>query len=640
MKNKRKCHAYYSKILGSAQDSFGLFIFRVLFVSLFIIHHPSFILADSGSNSADYLKVNVGAKAVAMAGTQFGALNDSFAQFYNPALLSGIKGKEIGLMHNEFFLDFRQEVFTYVHPTVRFGNFATAINYFTFGAVEGFNAQGVRQSNLSANALLIGVSWGKDWYISFGDVDHNNFSTGATFKFLNDKLDDDTVLGFAFDLGFSYSFILRTLNGLKVAGSLMNFGAGAAELGSLPRIARLGLAYSFWGEALTATLDEVFPMDSPLYPALGIQYKIRKMFSVRMGYSGNVRLDQEFTYGIGLENPLFRLDYSFVPYDDLGDTHRFSLLYRFGRSSKGSVADNQLREKVTEARTLYNQGFLVKAYMIAQQVQRVAPWLKANNRLLSNIQKDFQALEDADRREKMQGKIGALFNRAERLFEEGNLISAQQEFQAVLGLQPDHVAARGYIGHIESQFRSFVQSFYKDGIIAFAQANYEKAKELFEKVLAMKQDHRGAKEQLARCLEILERRKNEASEGTERDNPERTYRDGQDAFRNKNFEETLFKQHMESGRDFLSTENWESAVKDFKKALNLLPSSEEAKNFLTDAEKQWGLEKKALGQKLYQQGVDAFMSGRKNEAKSLWQRAVDLDPENKEAQRGLAKIAP
>ena len=194
------------------------------------IYHLPLISAASGKTTANYLNVDVGAKAAALAGSQFGSENDSFAQFYNPALLSGISQKEIGVMHNEFFEDVRQEIFTYVHPTKRYGTFATAINYFTYGKIQGYNAEGSATGKLTANDMMIGTSWARKWNFIMGETVMQDFSAGGTIKVLSKTLDDETAMGFAVDLGFSYPFTSKYLNGLKVGGSLMNFGSGLKVL--------------------------------------------------------------------------------------------------------------------------------------------------------------------------------------------------------------------------------------------------------------------------------------------------------------------------------------------------------------------------------------------------------------------------
>jgi tetratricopeptide (TPR) repeat protein len=420
----------------------------------------------------------------------------------------------------------------------------------------------------------------------------------------------------------------------------------------------------FWGSAFTTALD-VVSESAGFYPAIGVEYKILKLVSLRAGYKGDGNLDQQFTYGVGFENPLFRLDYAFVPFQDLGDAHRISVHYSFGKSYRRSKADDLLRQKIEEAKTLYAQGLLVDAYLAASQIQHVAPWMDENNKLITRIQKDFKELEESDRREKLNLQITAIQARAEKFFQEGNLINARIDFEAVLGLQPGNKVAQGYIKHIEAQFKSFVQSFYRNGMIALAGRNYEKAKEEFEKVLVIDPNHAEAKEQLVKVVTILEKKEKAAAEEAQKQSISKTYQEALKAYQNDHLEEaiplfnailalqpnhqdaqryrnlareTLFKRYLDKGKELASRGDWETAVRNLRTASEYNPGTREVKTLLEDVQRRWEFQKKVQSQNLYKQGLEAFLSGDKNKAKELWQKALTLDPDNEEAKRGLSRI--
>ena len=351
--------------------------------------------AAPGKNTDNFLKVEVGGKASAMAGTQFASEEDSFAQFYNPSLLSGIDRREIGFTHNEFITDIRQEVLTYAHPTERFGNFAAAFNYFTPGQIDGFDRFGARTESLSARNILLSGSWAKSWRLEFGENIFEGISSGISIKGLSRKLHQDSTLGFALDMGIHYTFKNRYLNNLKIAGSIQNLGPGVkfkSSADSLPQTLRLGLSRSWFGDALTLTADHVKVLNSDSHQAAAIQYKILKSVHLRFGYKSLHSLDQKFTYGVGFENPVLRVDYAFVPFGRVGDTHRVSAIFRFGKSSRWITADEHLKIRFNEAKTFYGQGLLMEAFMISSQIQKVAPWMEENNKFLRKIQKDFREL--------------------------------------------------------------------------------------------------------------------------------------------------------------------------------------------------------------------------------------------------------
>ena len=80
---------------------------------------------------------------------------------------------------------------------------------------------------------------------------------------------------------------------------------------------------------------------------------------------------------------------------------------------------------------------------------------------------------------------------------------------------------------------------------------------------------------------------------------------------------------------------WDSILSQLK----YNPKYSDAKKALAKVKGQMGKQKKADSQNYYKQGLEAFLRGDKNKAKELWQKAVDLDPDNLEAKRGLERVS-
>jgi tetratricopeptide (TPR) repeat protein len=553
-------------------------------------------------------------------------------------------------------------------PTETRGTFGGALNYFGYGKIEGYDASGSPTGDVAASDLMLDVAWGKRWNAFLGSDLFKDLSTGVSLKVLRKTLADKSALGEAADIGFSYPVRSGSFAGMRLAGAVQNLGPGIkfdGEASPLPQTMRLGAAYPLWGRALTLAADAVVSGNDPAYFLGGLEYRILKMFAVRFGYKGSQTLDKKLTYGLGFENPRFRLDYAFVPFGDLGDTHRISLVFRFGRVAGRTRVDTQLQDKLNEAKTLYSRGQLVDAYMTAIQIQQVAPWMSENARLLASISKDFKDLEDNDRKEKMLIQVQALFARGEKFFQEGNLLNAQLEFKAVLGLQPENRAAQGYLRQIQGQFSSFVQNFYQAGMSAMASGDYDRAKEEFEKVLVIKPDHAPAKEQLERCVNILQNRQREAQEARQKDAVAKIYDKAVRALHDEDYEgaillfsdvlrinprhqqarryleqarEVLFKRYYNRGQEYAGKGQWDQAIKSLKQALESDPDSREARSLLADIQRRWDLQKKVVSQNYYKEGLEAFLAGDKKKAKTLWEKALDADSENEEARRGLARL--
>jgi outer membrane protein OmpA-like peptidoglycan-associated protein len=186
----------------------------------------------------------------------------------------------------------------------------------------------------SANDFAIVVGYGQ----TFGD----NLAIGIGGKFISSSLITYTAIGEAGDAGI----LLYTKNkdwtlGLSVqnVGQISNFSQYSSQE-KLPLVYRAGLAYRFQPQQPThfiVGVDLEKPIDNdPVIHAGGEFSWGTKGFgaSVRAGYSLNP-LNQDLggssgaAFGAGIRYNPFEINYAMVPFGVLGDTHRFSLTYRF-----------------------------------------------------------------------------------------------------------------------------------------------------------------------------------------------------------------------------------------------------------------------------------------------------------------------
>jgi hypothetical protein len=82
------------------------------------------------------------------------------------------------------------------------------------------------------------------------------------------------------------------------------------------------------------------PRDNKINFHTGIEYYLFDVIALRVGYKSEVsnnklgkfkNIPEGLTTGLGIRLGNIQFDYAYVPYGDLGNTHRISLLIRFGK---------------------------------------------------------------------------------------------------------------------------------------------------------------------------------------------------------------------------------------------------------------------------------------------------------------------
>jgi len=281
---------------------------------------------DAGTSGAQLLKIGVGAKAVGMGESYVAAADDVYAAYWNPAGLSHVETSQLGFMHNEWFEGIRYEFLGYVHPIGDLGTLAGSVSYVSMGDLDKTDENGKEMGTFHPYDILMALSFGKRL--------NQSVSLGVNAKFLREQIDEENAQAFAVDIGGLYF----------VPGSSLVLGANVQHMGtkmkfvtesfSLPMNLKLGAAYAMIDGALTLAVDVNQPVDNDMNMGLGIDYKIMGIMSLRAGYTyalgGNdLGTASGLRAGVGVAITDYKLDYAFVPYGELGQAHRISLLASF-----------------------------------------------------------------------------------------------------------------------------------------------------------------------------------------------------------------------------------------------------------------------------------------------------------------------
>ena len=282
---------------------------------------------DAGTSGAQLLKIGVGAKAVGMGESYVAAADDVYAAYWNPAGLIHVETNQFGFMHNEWFEDIRYEFLGYVQPVGDMAALAASISYVSMGELERTDETGKEiDAPFHPYDVLLGLSFGRQL--------SDDISIGINAKFLREKIDEEKAQAFAVDLGGLYfipnSGLILGVN-VQHLGTKMKF---IEESFSLPLNVKFGAAYRLIDGALTIAADANRPVDNYANVGLGAEYKIMGIMNLRAGYrytvGGNpLGTASGLRAGIGVEITDYKIDYAFVPYGELGQAHRISLVASF-----------------------------------------------------------------------------------------------------------------------------------------------------------------------------------------------------------------------------------------------------------------------------------------------------------------------
>lgn len=278
----------------------------------------------AGTSSAQFLKMGAGARAAAMGDAYTAVANDATAAYWNAAGLSQIKAPEISVMQNSGLVETNYQ---YLGAAMPVGQSAMALSIYRldYGSIERYTAADARDGSFEAGSLA--------GAFTFSSPINDAFSYGVTMKYLQESIDGDKGTSFAADAGVLY----RT-DRFTFGAAVQHVGPGYSlveEKFDLPATVRMGAATRVLNEKMTLSADLSKAVDNDATVHAGAEYQLTPSFNLRGGYSltpGN-NLDVDgltgITGGIGAAIHNFNVDYAFLPFGDLGATHRISLSFHF-----------------------------------------------------------------------------------------------------------------------------------------------------------------------------------------------------------------------------------------------------------------------------------------------------------------------
>lgn len=304
--------------------------FLSLIVGIVVMFVTTYAMAGSpGSKGAVFLKLGQGARANAMGESFVAVVDDINALYWNPAGIIQIKEKQATFMYSDWLEEIKYNYLAYVHPTQILGGImGSAITLLDSGSIDKhINSDGIADGIFDGKDIALAVSYAREMM--------EDCSLGATVKYIQMKIDGQKSTGLGLDIGCLYK---PQIENLTLGVVMQNFGpklkAFVREKDALPLNFKVGGAYKLLDKVMTVSLDVNFPSDNDTNFNLGTEYWVKEIVAIRAGYKTLTKDElksSDLTFGAGFRLPGtgIGLDYAYCDYDDLGDTHRVSLMTKF-----------------------------------------------------------------------------------------------------------------------------------------------------------------------------------------------------------------------------------------------------------------------------------------------------------------------
>jgi hypothetical protein len=292
--------------------------------------------ASSGTEGASFLDIPVGGAPAALGSAYSAQATDVYAPVWNPAGLGFLSAAEFTGTHVSYIGPLYYEHASFVVPLGKDHETGTApagigasMQYLGSGNITAYNGTGVATGGSFTTTFAA-------YTLAYGMKVGDRLSLGTGAKLITEKIADASASAYAADVGLLYK-----------ASSKLNLGAVIANAGQqikfvnesdpLPLAFRFGATYQMT-PSWDLSAEGVSRKSGLTSGSVGLEWRYGEYFSFRGGYNTahikDLGAGSGLTAGMGLFFWGQEFSYAFVPYGDLGDTHYFSIVFRFSAEAR------------------------------------------------------------------------------------------------------------------------------------------------------------------------------------------------------------------------------------------------------------------------------------------------------------------
>ncbi len=312
-----------------------------------------------GTTAAQFLKLGVGARAIALGGAYVAESSDLSSLYWNPAGLARLSGHNVQLNATRYLADVEYNMAAFGTIVPGIGSVGLSLLLLDSGdmAVRTESDPEGTGEQFKVQSFAIQATFARNLT--------DRFSIGGSLKYIQERIWHSTASAIAIDVGTLFT---TPFDGLRLGASMSNLGPkmrmdgrdilfsedpspntqGTAEIINaqyrmdahpLPLLFRVGVAWDAYDTGthrLLVSTDAAHPNDNAEYINAGFEYSFRDLIAFRVGYRNLFEPDTEqgLTAGASLQLQVDRslrtsLDYAYADFGRLTETHWFTVNLSF-----------------------------------------------------------------------------------------------------------------------------------------------------------------------------------------------------------------------------------------------------------------------------------------------------------------------
>ncbi len=587
------------------------YVLPILLLSGLLLGLARPTVAEDESIGAIFLTQPTGARPAAMAGAFIAVADDVNTVFWNPAGIVRVLRTELMAVHTEFIQGFRDEYFAFCMPLST--QDALGINCF-FSYIDSLE----KTTFVSADSSVFGAY---DAYLSlaWSHAFNKYYTAGVSLKGIYQVIDTYSAWSMACDLGFLMTGLVPNLTAgitIKNLGKPIKF---IEKSSLLPMTAEAGAAYRLFNNTLLVSLAVCIPFQQEIVFKAGAEYNLEEIIFFRAGYKysqfGNdLGPLSGLSCGLGADISEYKVSYAYAPYSDLGDTHRISLTFPFGKSILEEEKLMQRLEKQLHAK----QEKIILGYMkTAARYSKKGDYsnevfyyekILALNPKYPYLKKKISAAKHHLK----QHNAEKHFKLGMQSYKNQEYITALIEWNKVYEIMPPYKNISHWLKQVNNKLsqdkssptgkpqNNKIKKYFSQGFEYLKNGQYRRALDTWHKLLVLDPGNRKVKIYLNKTKTKMQEEIND-----------------------------LLKQ----AKTCCQRNEWPSAVRKWKKILKMDPKNISA---LQQLEKNRP-KIRAIANKLYLEGVQNYVNNKLIEAISNWQDVLILDTEDEKALKNLKR---